>query len=217
MDDARAAFVEAVDRDFAPMHLTSSLVARMQESAEEVDRPLIDLGVAVRDPRTGLPDPARFLDHTHLTVEGHALVATHLAERWFEAGLLPSPPEDWATRFAEALDAHRRQDAFDEGSRRRSRRVIAVANATFYIVFGNFTDALPIWRRAFELGTTGDFVTDANLTFFVLFCVDALAGRLESELSPAEQGERTRARYAEMRAAVADGSLLQLLEGWAVR
>ncbi|MFQ5504747.1 MAG: hypothetical protein ACE5F1_08135, partial [Planctomycetota bacterium] len=189
-----------------PMHMTRALAAALRAEAEAAARPCLDMNAPLAD-STGLPDPRYFLDHAHLTVEGHARTAVYLAERLSALGLVPALPHGWREAFEKALRAHNAR--FDERAERAAASEMRMSSGTFFLLFGNFREALPELTGAFESGATGVIEQDADLALKLMFCAYALAGQQDAweRLPEGRRRHHAGELYAEMLAARDRGEL----------
>ncbi len=211
--EARDAFEKARDADAVPMHRTGPILRRIRESARRLGRPFLDLNLPLAAGRAGgIPGPGLFLDYGHLDLEGHEILALFLARRLSSLKLLPPLPPGWETRFRKKVRAYLDQ-TITPASLRGARPNLSWANGNFFMLFGNFRDALPLLERAFREGATGSPAADLPFTFNLLFCAYTLAGK-ESEvvgIPEKERNARFRALYTRMLRARREGRLGEVL------
>ncbi len=211
---AREAFERARDADGVPMHLTGPVLEKIRETARNLDRPFLDLNLPLARKKDGpIPDPGLFLDYGHLDLEGHRRLALFLARRLSALGLLPPLPAGWTGRFRAAVKAHLAAK-ITPGSARGARPNLAWANGNFFMLFGNFRDALPLLERAFREGATGSLEADFPFAFNLLFCAYTLAGKadLVRGMPGKEREARLRTVYGRMLRAAREGRLESLVE-----
>jgi len=211
---ARKAFLEARDADGVPMHLTGPVLERIASTAAALGRPFLDLNAPLGEGRPGnLPDPALFLDYGHLDLEGHLRLALFLARRLSPLGLLPPLPPGWEGIFRSAVDSHISRTIGKE-SLRKAKANLCWADGNFFMLFGNFRDALPLLEEAFRRGAEGRPGADLPYAWNLLFCAYTLAGK-EQEVTGLSEKERAalfRKIYGRLLAAARKGRLHRVLE-----
>ena len=78
-DDAKAAFVRALEEDVCPLRALPEIQRIITEIAVEQDIPLVDFEQLIeRRAEHGIPGSGEFLDHVHPTLTGHRLLALEL-------------------------------------------------------------------------------------------------------------------------------------------
>jgi tetratricopeptide (TPR) repeat protein len=93
---AESCYILAKDEDICPLRAPERINAAMARVAGRYDVPLVDARSRLREAacrRTGCPIPGDefFLDHIHLTIEGHQLMARWIAETLVQEGLVGLP------------------------------------------------------------------------------------------------------------------------------
>ena len=185
--EARMAFENALELDLAPLHRRRSVRLRLLALAKELHLPFLQLEDALRA-EDGLPGPEFFLDYAHPTLAGHQRIARWLAKTQLPS-LLPGlvlpraakPLAAWWQRFDAGLATYAK--TVSPRSRKRARAVMLRTVGTYYLVLGNFRDALPvltqaqlIFRALHEAGQAGRQGGDAQQTRDDLdFCRRSLA------------------------------------------
>lgn len=88
-DEARAAFVRALDEDVCPLRALPEMVVGMREVAAQRQVALVDF-VKLMESKSphGAPGDDWFLDHVHPTIEGHRVLGLALMEKMSERGWL---------------------------------------------------------------------------------------------------------------------------------
>ena len=86
---ARAAFVEARDRDICPLRMLSSLEAELRAAATDFGVPLINAhDLLERQSPNGILGSFLLVDHVHPSIYGHQLLANALADEFATQGIL---------------------------------------------------------------------------------------------------------------------------------
>ena len=88
-DDARLAFVKALDEDVCPLRALSPMTETLLEVGQQFGVPVVDFP-AMLDGRAerGIPGEDWFLDHVHPTISGNRLMALSLIDTMAAEGLL---------------------------------------------------------------------------------------------------------------------------------
>ncbi len=86
---ARAAFVEARDRDICPLRMLTPLEAELRAAATDFDVPLINAhDLLERQSPSGILGSFLLVDHVHPSICGHQLLANALADEFATQGIL---------------------------------------------------------------------------------------------------------------------------------
>ena len=214
---ALAAFKRARDLDTVPMHLTGAVEDCILETAKELGRPCFKLDDALASSaQDGIPQSSYYLDYGHLSDMGHLAVAAYLAERLAEHGLLPELPWQWEGPFIDSakswLDAK-----LEPLYRANAQSNMAVADATYSMLFGNHREALPYLVNAYVqnqllVGRQGVF---ANQLLYCLYTL--LADREEvgafMGLPAALRSSKVDSLFARFEKARKEGRLPALIDG----
>ena len=197
---AREDFLRAATLDQAPMRATPRIRAALRRRAAALGRPCIELDAGLVTPASGeIPDPAFFLDHAHITMAGQARVALHLVGALAEAGRLPPLPAGWRERARTHLAGYL-EGRIDPAVRGAAQAVMLWSRGNYFLLFGNYRDALPVYIRAFGYGRPEARKADLDLAGSLIFCAFKLAGKLtlaDEEGGPS-RGERFARAYAEL-------------------
>lgn len=95
-DLARAAYQRAVDEDVCPLRASSQFQNAVRGVADETDHRLIDFERFVHQwAKDGIPGDDLFLDHVHLTIDGHRRLADELFQHLEDSGIV-SPNASWS-------------------------------------------------------------------------------------------------------------------------
>ncbi len=143
--EAHSAFVKAQDLDLAPIHQTSEVRATMRSTAKELGVRLVELNRALED-ENGNTGPGRFLDYGHVDLSGHQRIALFLA-RELAGKELPALPGGHEAEFREAMREQIERKVKKESIQKAKARM-ALNNGRYYMMMGNFRDALPFLERA---------------------------------------------------------------------
>ena len=115
VDEARRAFVRALDEDVCPLRALTPIPEIVTDIAREKDTGFVDFARIV-DERSpdGIPGSESFLDHVHPTIEGNRLLALALVEEMTRMGIV-FPAVTWnAARIAEISEYL--ENSLDEGA-----------------------------------------------------------------------------------------------------
>ena len=168
--EARVEFERALDLDIAPLHQTREIRELLVAEAKALGIVHIDLNDAFRDEH-GVTGPDDFLDYAHLTLEGHRRLARWLARK-FAGKQLPELPDGWEAKFDAATKAY--CSAYvTKSSIELAQARMSLNLGRYYMVFGNFRDALPHLEVA-EGGLRGKDEGDGPLRDLE-FCREKLA------------------------------------------
>jgi tetratricopeptide (TPR) repeat protein len=93
-EEARSELVTARDEDVCPLRALSAIPEIVREVAALRRAPIVDFPeVIAAAQEDALPPGADwFLDHVHPTIDGHRILASHLAQKVFDLGWLASDP-----------------------------------------------------------------------------------------------------------------------------
>jgi len=88
-NEARTAFIRALDEDVCPLRVLTSMLDIVIEVAEERNVPLVDfVGLLERQSEHATPGESLFLDHVHPTIEGNRQLALALLEAMNKQGIV---------------------------------------------------------------------------------------------------------------------------------
>ncbi|MAE76577.1 MAG: hypothetical protein CMJ85_06890 [Planctomycetes bacterium] len=162
-------FNAALDLDLAPLHQTGEVRATLRQAATDLGLTLIDFNDGFKD-QHGLTGPDGFLDYAHPDAVGHRKLARWLA-REHQGKLLPKLPAGWEKAFDKGVSDWSKQTTPESAKLAPARMWLNVAR--FYLVFGNFREALPLLEAAAPVlqGTSHD----KDLAIDLEFCRAALA------------------------------------------
>ncbi|MFO7906989.1 MAG: tetratricopeptide repeat protein [Pirellulaceae bacterium] len=145
-EEARAAFVRAVDEDICPLRAFSEIQQIVREVASEQRAPCVDF-VALVDQKAehGIPGTDLFLDHVHPTIAVHRLLAKTILDQMIASQTVhPCPswgPEE-ITRIATKV----------EGSLDQVQHGIALRNLSKVMGWaGKLEESLRLAKRAVKL------------------------------------------------------------------
>ncbi len=95
-DLARAAYQRAVDEDVCPLRASSQFQDAVRRVADKTDHRVIDFERFVHQwTKVGIPSDDIFLDHVHLTIDGHRRLADELFQHLEDSGIV-SPNASWS-------------------------------------------------------------------------------------------------------------------------
>jgi hypothetical protein len=172
--EARAEFLAALDLDLGPLHQTSQVREALRAETAALGVPLLDLSEALLA-EDGITGPRWFLDYAHADVEGHRRIALWLA-RTQQGKLLPPLPDDWQGRFTGGMDEWGKFLIPRSAELAPARMSLNLGR--YYMVFGNFRDALPhLEIAARDLGQAGEAQPGQDLEFCRTKLAEAGAGR----------------------------------------
>jgi tetratricopeptide (TPR) repeat protein len=166
MDEARGAFVEALDEDVCPLRALTPIPEIVTDIARTNNTGFVDFARIIneRSPN-GIPGSELFLDHVHPTIEGNRLLALALVEEMMHMGIV-FPSATWdAVRIAEISE--RLESSLDEQAHamalRNLSRVLLWAgknDEAERLVDRTLTetpeDGESYWRKAILLRRAGD-------------------------------------------------------------
>ncbi|UCE46787.1 MAG: SGNH/GDSL hydrolase family protein [Phycisphaerales bacterium] len=97
--EAKNWFVLAKEEDVCPLRILEPMHDAILDVAARYDVPLVDVKVLIKE-RTedGVPGDEWLLDHVHLSVAGHQLIADSLYQTMEDMELVRTPQDWWATR-----------------------------------------------------------------------------------------------------------------------
>lgn len=102
-DQAKLAFLRAIDEDVCPLRALTPMAKIATEVANEKEVPLVDF-VALVEGRTkdGIPDHDQFLDHVHPSIELHRELALSILDKLTAEGVV-KPQSSWGPETIQAL------------------------------------------------------------------------------------------------------------------
>jgi tetratricopeptide (TPR) repeat protein len=160
--EARGEFLAALDLDLAPVHQTGEVRDALRDEAAALGVPFLDLSEALLE-ADGIPGPRMFLDYAHADIAGHRRIAMFLALTQ-QGKLLPPLPAGWEERFVAGMDEWGKFLVPSSAERAQARMSLNVGR--YYMVFGNFRDALPhLELAARDLGSIGEKQPAKDLEF----------------------------------------------------
>jgi tetratricopeptide (TPR) repeat protein len=102
-DEARAAFVRALDEDVCPLRALPEMIETVRNVAAQRSTVLLDFVKLIEDKSSHrAPGDNWFLDHVHPTIEGHRVLALALIEKMAERGWLRVSP-NWNTAVQQEI------------------------------------------------------------------------------------------------------------------
>lgn len=179
-DDAKAAFMRAMDEDVCALRAPTSMLDIVAEVADERNVPLVDFVAIIEElAEHGTPGEEQFLDHAHPTIDGNRRLALAILDTMNGQGIM-HPTSEWGdeliariTRDVEArldVEAHgialrnlarlfRWAGKFEEGRKLGLRALEMVPSdaETHFVVaanvlaLGNVDEAVRYYRQALEL------------------------------------------------------------------
>jgi tetratricopeptide (TPR) repeat protein len=94
-DEARNAFLRALNDDVCPLRALPEMIAAVREIADQRKAALVDFVKLIESKSAqGVPGEDWFLDHVHPTIDGHRVLALALIQNMSERGWLALSP-DW--------------------------------------------------------------------------------------------------------------------------
>ncbi|WP_197532914.1 tetratricopeptide repeat protein [Symmachiella macrocystis] len=123
-DLARAAYQRAIDEDVCPLRAPSSFQDAVRQVADETDHRVIDFERLVqRWAKDGIPGDDLFLDHLHLTIDGHRRLAAELFQYLEDSGTV-SPNASWSELSRQKI-ARRIEGEIDTAQQGKALRNLA--------------------------------------------------------------------------------------------
>lgn len=95
-DEAREAFLEAIDQDVCPLRMTTPLRRALRDVADQHAIPLLNAQQLMAAQATdGLVGGNRLVDHIHPSFQGHQDIATAILKWMADEQLVATLPHDW--------------------------------------------------------------------------------------------------------------------------
>jgi len=94
-EEAQSELVAARDEDVCPLRALSAIPEIVREVAARRRAPMVDFPELISAAQEDALPPGAdwFLDHVHPTIDGHRVLASHLAQKVFDIGWLASDPD----------------------------------------------------------------------------------------------------------------------------
>ena len=192
-DEAKKAFMRALEEDVCPLRAPTAMLHIVQDVGNERDVPVVDFaGLLERLSEYATPGEELFLDHVHPTIETNRRLALFLLDTMHERGIV---------HFTSAWDDARIQQVTKEVEERLDNRAHGYALRNLTRVFqwaGKFEEGHKLGLRAAQL------VPDDAEVHMLLGASAVELGRLDDAIGAFRRALQIKPDYAEARSSLAD-------------
>ncbi|MBN2315329.1 MAG: tetratricopeptide repeat protein [Sedimentisphaerales bacterium] len=192
-DEAKTAFMQAMDEDICPLRATKAMIEIVKEVSREKKVPMVDfVGLLERLSEHATPGEALFFDHVHPTIK---------TNRWLALLLLETMNEQGIVHFSKAWDEAQIQQVTKEIEDRLDEKAHGCALRNLARVFrwaGKFEEGHKLSLRAVKM------ISEDAEVHALIGATAVELGRIDEAIGAFRQALQIKPDYAEARSSLAD-------------
>ncbi len=192
-DEAKTAFLRAIDEDICPLRATGAMLEIVREVGREREIPVVDfVGLLERLSEYATPGETLFLDHVHPTIETNRRLALFLLETMNRQGIV---------HFSKGWDETQIRQVTKEVEDRLDERAHGSALRNLARVFrwaGKFEEGYKLALRAVQM------IPDDAEVHTLIGATAVELGRIDEAIGSFRQAILIQPNYVEARSSLAD-------------
>ena len=192
-DEAKTAFVRAIDEDICPLRATGAMLEIVRQVGQQRDVPVVDfVGLLERLSEHATPGEELFFDHVHPTIETNRRLALLLLEKLHDQGIVHFASGWDATQIRQVAEAV--EDHLDD----RAHGFALCSLARVFRWAGKFEEAYKLGLRAVQM------VPDDAEVHMLIGGSAVELGRIDEAIRSFRRALQIKPDYAEARSSLAD-------------